>query len=77
MLYSILSKVAWLFASRRLQWVSLISVNLMLTILNTEYWSLGFGLGLELTTRLIEQYDWDYQHIDTNYGRKVSIDFNR
>ncbi|MBB1380858.1 sensor histidine kinase [Shewanella sp. 11B5] len=38
---------------------------------------LGFGLGLELTTRLISQYDWDYQNIDTNRGRKVSIDFSR
>ncbi|GGP45219.1 hypothetical protein GCM10009347_10850 [Shewanella algicola] len=36
---------------------------------------LGFGLGLELTTRLIKQYDWQYQNIETNRGRKVSIDF--
>ncbi|MEZ8184882.1 histidine kinase dimerization/phospho-acceptor domain-containing protein [Shewanella sp. 5S214] len=38
---------------------------------------LGFGLGLELTTRLITQYDWDYQNLDTNRGHKVSIDFSR
>ncbi|MGI2170346.1 sensor histidine kinase [Shewanella sp. MF05960] len=36
---------------------------------------LGFGLGLELTTRLITQYDWPYQNIETNRGRKVSVDF--
>ena len=38
---------------------------------------LGFGLGLELTTRLIEHYDWDYQNVETSSGRKVTIDFNR
>ncbi|GGB77127.1 sensor histidine kinase [Shewanella inventionis] len=38
---------------------------------------LGFGLGLELTTRLISQYHWQYQNIETNRGRKVSIDFIR
>ncbi|WP_418357999.1 MULTISPECIES: sensor histidine kinase [Shewanella] len=38
---------------------------------------LGFGLGLELTTRLIAQYDWPYQNIETNRGRKVTIDFTR
>ncbi|WP_350431924.1 HAMP domain-containing sensor histidine kinase [Shewanella sp. H8] len=38
---------------------------------------LGFGLGLELTTRLINHYDWDYQNIETNSGRKVTINFSR
>ncbi|MGX9460661.1 sensor histidine kinase [Shewanella sp. A14] len=38
---------------------------------------LGFGLGLELTTRLITQYDWDYQNIETDSGgRKVSVNFS-
>ncbi|WP_164839177.1 hypothetical protein [Shewanella livingstonensis] len=36
---------------------------------------LGFGIELKLTKRLITQYDWSYPNIETNRGRKVSIDF--
>ncbi|MZI95297.1 sensor histidine kinase [Vibrio sp. CAIM 722] len=37
--------------------------------------SLGFGLGLELTNRIIRQYDWHYSTLDTDHGREVFIDF--
>lgn len=36
---------------------------------------LGFGLGLELTQRLVVQYGWYYQNIQTPAGRKVKINF--
>lgn len=36
---------------------------------------LGFGLGLELTNRIIRQYDWSYETIDSLNGREVTIDF--
>ncbi|GAD78820.1 sensor histidine kinase [Vibrio ezurae] len=38
---------------------------------------LGFGLGLELTDRLIKQYGWFYQHDILPNGRRVEIDFTR
>jgi signal transduction histidine kinase len=36
---------------------------------------LGFGLGLELTKRLITQYEWHYQYTSLGSGRKVSVVF--
>ncbi|WP_351122015.1 hypothetical protein [Shewanella sp. T24-MNA-CIBAN-0130] len=36
---------------------------------------LGFGLGLELTQKLIAQYGWYYHHTDMGSGRKVSVVF--
>ncbi|WP_068713220.1 sensor histidine kinase [Vibrio tritonius] len=36
---------------------------------------LGFGLGLELTNRIIRQYDWSYDTLDSANGREVTIDF--
>ncbi|GEM79554.1 sensor histidine kinase [Vibrio superstes] len=36
---------------------------------------LGFGLGLELTERLVQQYGWYYENIDTDEGHKVEIHF--
>jgi signal transduction histidine kinase len=34
---------------------------------------LGFGLGLELTQKLIAQYGWYYHHKDMGSGRKVTV----
>ncbi|MEZ9313952.1 sensor histidine kinase [Vibrio lentus] len=36
---------------------------------------LGFGLGLELTERLLAQYDWQYYNQEQAGGRKVQVDF--
>ena len=36
---------------------------------------LGFGLGLELTERLLAQYDWQYHNQEQAGGRKVQVDF--
>lgn len=38
---------------------------------------LGFGLGLELTNRIIQQYDWYYEVHDNESGREVTIDFSQ
>ena len=40
-----------------------------------EHNGLGFGLGLELTKRLVEQYGWDYSNIANNAGHHVEINF--
>ncbi|NRF30320.1 sensor histidine kinase [Vibrio coralliilyticus] len=37
---------------------------------------LGFGLGLELTERLISQYGWYYDNSATNSGRRVELHFS-
>ncbi|CAH1594878.1 Histidine kinase [Vibrio jasicida] len=37
---------------------------------------LGFGLGLELTERLVNQYGWHYENKQTPSGRSVLIEFN-
>lgn len=37
---------------------------------------LGFGLGLELTERLIQHYDWQYKNVATDDGHYVEIDFS-
>ena len=37
---------------------------------------LGFGLGLELTERLIQHYDWKYKNVATDDGHYVEIDFS-
>ena len=37
---------------------------------------LGFGLGLELTERLINQYGWYYDNSATNSGRRVELHFS-
>ena len=42
---------------------------------NENVEELGFGLGLELTERLIVQYGWYYENIETASGRKVKIIF--
>ena len=55
--------------------------NASLTIINqnitqdstTE--SLGFGLGLELTERLVEHYGWRYKNESTDKGHYVEINF--
>lgn len=36
---------------------------------------LGFGLGLELTERLIEQYKWKYESTELASGKKVIVNF--
>jgi len=36
---------------------------------------LGFGLGLELTQRLVEHYGWQYTNTANNSGHHVEIDF--
>lgn len=38
---------------------------------------LGFGLGLELTERLVKQYGWYYRNIATTTGHHVEINFNK
>lgn len=38
---------------------------------------LGFGLGLELTDRIIQQYQWQYKTVEHPHGRDVTIDFSR
>lgn len=37
---------------------------------------LGFGLGLELTERLVKQYGWHYENKQTLSGRSVLIEFD-
>ncbi|MDE3896601.1 MULTISPECIES: sensor histidine kinase [Vibrio] len=37
---------------------------------------LGFGLGLELTERLINQYGWFYDNSTTDLGRRVELHFS-
>jgi len=37
---------------------------------------LGFGLGLELTERLVNHYGWSYKNHTTQDGHYVEIDFN-
>ncbi|NOH63161.1 HAMP domain-containing sensor histidine kinase [Vibrio sp. RE88] len=37
---------------------------------------LGFGLGLELTERLINQYGWYYDNSATDLGRRVELHFS-
>jgi len=36
---------------------------------------LGFGLGLELTKRLVEHYGWQYKNIASSHGHHVEINF--
>ncbi|MFA0697735.1 sensor histidine kinase, partial [Vibrio sp. 10N.222.49.C9] len=36
---------------------------------------LGFGLGLELTERLIKRYGWHYENITLHSGMNVLIEF--
>ncbi len=36
---------------------------------------LGFGLGLELTARLVQHYGWQYQNVITSNGHYVEINF--
>ncbi|MFA0567990.1 MAG: sensor histidine kinase [Vibrio gallaecicus] len=38
--------------------------------------NLGFGLGLELTERLLSQYHWKYQNKSLDTGREVYVDFS-
>ncbi|MGO1298671.1 MAG: sensor histidine kinase [Vibrio sp.] len=45
------------------------------SVIDEQTEELGFGLGLELTNRIIQQYDWHYEAEDDQYGRKVTIDF--
>ncbi|MCE7624709.1 sensor histidine kinase [Vibrio fluvialis] len=37
--------------------------------------TLGFGLGLELTNRIIRHYKWQYHTIERDNGREVTINF--
>ncbi|CCK77406.1 Sensor protein [Oleispira antarctica RB-8] len=39
--------------------------------------NLGFGLGLSLTQRIIEQYQWQYEATDITGGKSVSVIFKR
>ncbi|WOT04200.1 sensor histidine kinase [Shewanella youngdeokensis] len=55
--------------------------NSLLTISNENLQSdyikdeLGFGLGLELTQRLVKHYGWHYKNVCTDNGHYVEIDF--
>lgn len=40
-----------------------------------ESGELGFGLGLELTERLITQYKWEYESTELKAGKKVTVNF--
>ncbi|GIU53713.1 MULTISPECIES: sensor histidine kinase [Shewanella] len=42
---------------------------------HSETDDLGFGLGLELTEKLVRQYGWRYEVTPTAYGRKVEVIF--
>lgn len=42
----------------------------------TDSSKLGFGLGLELTERLVKQYGWSYSNIATSSGHDVKINFS-
>ncbi|SJL83342.1 sensor histidine kinase [Vibrio palustris] len=61
--------------------VSIVQSGTRVTIINRnsevgeQPEELGFGLGLELTNRIIQQYDWSYHTIDNDDGREVTIDF--
>lgn len=37
---------------------------------------LGFGLGLELTEKLLAQYQWQYHNQELTGGREVWVDFS-
>lgn len=37
---------------------------------------LGFGLGLELTKRLVQHYGWQYSNVYSNNGHYVEVDFS-
>jgi signal transduction histidine kinase len=39
--------------------------------------NLGFGLGLELTERIISHYHWQYSVVEHSNGREVSIDLTQ
>jgi len=53
---------------------SLMIINQNLTTNNTKE-ALGFGLGLELTERLVEHYGWQYKNESTSEGHYVEINF--
>ncbi len=42
---------------------------------NSNQDDLGFGLGLELTERLIKQYGWQYENLPTQFGHQVNVCF--
>ncbi|MGR5063878.1 sensor histidine kinase [Photobacterium sp. DNB22_13_2] len=62
--------------------VEILQSGHQLTIINKNHSAqhtaddLGFGLGLELTERLIKQYGWQYDSIELESGRKVRVQFN-
>ena len=53
---------------------SLVIINQNLTEDETKE-ALGFGLGLELTERLVEHYGWQYKNESTSKGHYVEINF--
>jgi len=62
--------------------VSIIQNGLTVHVINqnvdgtNEDNNLGFGLGLELTERLLSQYNWQYQNKSLDTGREVYVDFS-
>ncbi|NOH98828.1 HAMP domain-containing sensor histidine kinase [Vibrio sp. 99-70-13A1] len=62
--------------------VSIIQNGLTVQVINQnidgtkEDHNLGFGLGLELTERLLNQYNWQYQNTELETGREVQVDFS-
>tara|TARA_R110001583_G_scaffold191907_1_gene357765 strand:- start:1676 stop:2965 length:1290 start_codon:yes stop_codon:yes gene_type:complete len=43
---------------------------------NNSYDNLGFGLGLNLTKRIVNQYQWQYHNVDISGGKSVTVTFD-
>ncbi len=62
--------------------VDMVQVGSKVTIVNhntdgtVEDNNLGFGLGLELTEKLLAQYQWQYHNQELAGGREVWVDFS-
>ena len=53
-----------------------LSINNQELVENQIKNELGFGLGLELTERLVSHYDWQYKNVSTANGHYVEINFS-